>query len=127
MKYTTFEEMPVWKGAIRAAKIIYAITNSGKWSREFSLKDQIRRAACSISSNMAEGFEYDNINDFVRYLRIAKGSAGEVRSQLYLAESLGFIDSKELAEGNAVIFDLTRQLGGFLKFLKKHRESKESC
>ena len=125
MKYKTFEEMPIWIEAVRAAKVIYEITGCSKWSKEFSLKDQIRRAAYSVSSNIAEGFEYDNLNDFVRFLRIAKGSLGEVKSQLYLAEKLGFIGKEEFEKGYNTIGPLGKQLGGFIKYLKQYKDNKE--
>ncbi|MFH1074452.1 MAG: four helix bundle protein [Candidatus Firestonebacteria bacterium] len=126
MKYISFEQMPVWKESIYAARVIYGITCCGFWEKEYSLKDQIRRAAYSISSNIAEGFEYDNTKDFVRFLRIAKGSAGEAESQLYLARKLGFIGEKEFNEGIVVLQSLCKQLGGFIKYLKQNNEKKNA-
>ena len=119
MKYASFEKMPVWLGAVCAAQIIYEITNGEKWAKEYSLKDQIRRAVCSISSNIAEGAEYDNLSDFIRFLRIAKGSLGEVKSQLFLADNLGFVSREDLDKALEIMADLGRQLGGFLKYLKQ--------
>jgi len=120
MKYKSFEEMPVWEASIRAAKVIYDITGCRKWNNEFSLKDQIRRAVCSISSNIAEGFEYDNNGDFIRFLRIAKGSLGEVKSQLYLAESLGLLEKDDFNKGYDTMGTLGKQLGGFIKYMKQY-------
>ena len=111
--------MPVWKESISAARVIYGITCCESWKKEFSLKDQIRRAAYSISSNIAEGFEYDNPKDFIRFLRISKGSAGEAESQLHLARELGLIGDKEFNEGIPVLKSLCKQLGGFIKYLKQ--------
>jgi four helix bundle protein len=75
-----FEELEIWKGASGLAVEIYQITLYQNFNRDFSLRDQIRRSAISISSNIAEGFEYGNNKDFIRFLRYAKGSAGELRS-----------------------------------------------
>ena len=126
MKYKTFEEMPIWIEAIRASKVIYEITNCKAWSREYSLKEQIRRAVYSISSNIAEGFEYDNLGDFVRYLRMAKGSLGEVKSQLHLAQTLGFIGKTEFEKGYNEMGILGKQLGGFIKYIREYRATRST-
>lgn len=66
MNYKKFEELPVWQDSIRFAGIIYKITNDGLWGKDFGLRDQIRRAIVSVSSNIAEGFEKNNNNEFLR-------------------------------------------------------------
>jgi four helix bundle protein len=80
-----FEELEIWQRAVQIAIDIFHASEGGKLKNEYGVKDQIRRAAFSISSNIAEGFEYDSKNDFIRYLRFAKGSAGELRSQLFVS------------------------------------------
>lgn len=82
MTIRRFEDIQAWQEARVLASEIYRVTNSGDFARDFGLKDQIRRASVSVVSNIAEGFEKDSPREFVRFLRIAKGSAGEVRAQL---------------------------------------------
>ncbi len=88
-----FEDLKVWKEARSLTKEIYEMTKSGQWQSDRGLQDQIRRASVSIASNIAEGFERDNRNDFVHFLLIAKGSAVEVRTQLYRALDVGYISN----------------------------------
>ncbi len=72
-----FEDLKIWQEAIEVAVDVYGISGSGKLKNDFGAMDQIRRSATSISNNIAEGFEYNNNRDFIRYLRFAKGSCGE--------------------------------------------------
>lgn len=90
-----FEELTVWQKARELNSIIYSTTLN--W-RDYSLKDQICRAVVSISSNIAEGYERSSRDDFKRFLYIAKGSAAEVRSQLYLALDLKYIHKEQFNE-----------------------------
>ena len=78
-----FEDLEAWKKARETTKAIYAATSGGKFSRDFSLRDQIRSSAVSVMSNISEGFERGGDKEFRQFLAIAKGSAGEVKSQLY--------------------------------------------
>ncbi|MEL6445389.1 MAG: four helix bundle protein [Bacteroidota bacterium] len=93
--FKRFEDMEAWQAARRLVGEIYAATNTGAFQRDFSLRDQIRRAAISVPSNIAEGFERGSDRDFARFLLIAKGSAGEVRAQLYCALDLGYLSNEE--------------------------------
>jgi len=86
-----FEDIEAWKDARELTKLIYETWNSGDFSRDFGLRDQIRRASVSVMSNIAEGFERGGDNEFHHYLSLAKGSNGEVRSQLYVAFDAHFI------------------------------------
>ncbi|MBA3243078.1 MAG: four helix bundle protein [Acidobacteria bacterium] len=88
MKYTRFEELPVWQAAINLAIEIYQLTGNEKFRGQGSLRDQVERAAVSISNNVAEGFERGTTNELLSFLYIARGSAGEVRSMLCLIERL---------------------------------------
>lgn len=80
-----FEDLEAWKGARALTGSIYAVTGTGAFSRDFALRDQIRRASISIVSNIAEGFERDGDKEFLQFLSMAKGSCGEVRVQLSLS------------------------------------------
>lgn len=80
-----FEDIEAWKKGRELVNVIYAVSNKEPFTHDYGLKDQIRRAAVSVISNIAEGFERDTNPDFRRFLAIAKGSVGEVEAQLYVA------------------------------------------
>lgn len=80
MKIEKFEDLEIWNKAIDLCVEIYALSEKGSLSKNFSAKDQLKRAALSISNNIAEGFEYDNNKELIRFLKYSKGSTGEVRS-----------------------------------------------
>jgi len=86
MTYARFEALPVWKESIRLANSVYDMTENNGWKGSRSLRDQIERAALSISNNIAEGFERGTTNELLAFLYIARGSAGEVRSMLCFIE-----------------------------------------
>jgi four helix bundle protein len=89
MTYSRFEDLPVWKEAIRLANGVYDMTESKAWKGSRSLRDQIERATLSVSNNIAEGFERGTTNELLAFLYIARGSAGEVRSMLCFIELRG--------------------------------------
>ena len=93
MKFTRFEECEVWQMGRELVREVYSLTREGEFVKDFGLKDQIQRAAVSISSNVAEGYARRGNKEFVKFLWIAKGSAAEVQSQLYHAKDLGYIDA----------------------------------
>lgn len=88
MKYSRFEELPVWKDAIELAVRVYRFTTNDGFKGRYSLRDQLERAAVSISNNIAEGFERGTTQELLTFLYIARGSCGEVRSLLCLLERL---------------------------------------
>jgi four helix bundle protein len=92
MKYTRFEELPVWKAAIELAAQVYSLTDRPEFKSRYSLRDQIERAAVSVSNNIAEGFERGTTQELLTFLYIARGSCGEVRSMLCLLEALPVFD-----------------------------------
>lgn len=122
MKITRFEDLPIWKDSLKITKIIYDITSTTKLSKDFALRDQLRRAVISISSNIAEGFEKNNNNEFIRYLKIAKGSIGEVRNQVYIAHSIDYIDDSEFEKINKQLQNLANQVGAFITYLETARQ-----
>jgi four helix bundle protein len=89
MTYQRFEDLPVWKEAIRLAEKVYALTEDAAFQKQYSLRDQLERAAVSVSNNVAEGFERGTTPELLAFIYIARGSAGEVRSMLCLLERLG--------------------------------------
>ena len=94
-KIECFEDLFIWQKAVEYAKEIYLITNKKDLISDYGLKDQMRRAAVSISTNIAEGFERRSRKEYLNFLNIAKGSAGEMRSLIYVAFQIGYIDEKE--------------------------------
>ena len=92
---TTFEDLVVWQRAKALSVHIYKVTGRGPLARDLGLRTQIQRAAVSVMSNIAEGFERNSRAEFARFLAIARGSAGEVRSQVYLAHELGYIGGED--------------------------------
>lgn len=113
-----FEDIEAWRDARHLVKQIYEITNGGPFARDFGLRDQIRRAAVSTMSNIAEGFERGSNKDFVRFLFMAKASVGEVRSQLYTAVDLGYLEQGSADEIMGATQSVSRQIAGFIKYLK---------
>lgn len=118
MKIERFEDIEVWKLSRELIKSIYRITESDKFCRDFDLKRQIRRASISIISNISEGFERRSNKEFVQFLFIAKGSAGEVRSQLYIAYDLDYVSINDLEELKKRIEIISKSLSGFIKYLR---------
>lgn len=91
-KIEKFEDLDVWQNAIELSNTIYSILKDCK---DYSFKDQICRASVSVPSNIAEGFERQSNKEYIHFLYIAKGSAGEVRTQLLIALKLGFINEED--------------------------------
>ena len=108
--FKTFEEINAWQNARVLVKDVYAMTRCGDFSKDYGLRDQIQRAAVSICSNIAEGFERRGNKDFINFLWIAKGSSAEVCSQLYNARDLGYITEEKFKN----MYDSAKQIGGML-------------
>lgn len=112
MTYERFEDLPVWKAAIALAEKIYALTEKPLFKGKYSLRDQIERAALSVSNNIAEGFERGTTQELLTFLYISRGSAGEVRSMLCFLERLpAFLDLKsEISNLKSEVEGISRQL-----------------
>jgi four helix bundle protein len=113
-----FEDIEAWKGTRTLTKKIYEITGRPRFSRDFALRDQMRRAAVSVVSNIAEGFSRQTDQEFVQFLYIAKGSMSEVQSQLYVGLDLGYLDESEFSQCYAAADQVARLISGFIKYLK---------
>jgi four helix bundle protein len=117
-KIERFEDIEGWKRARVLTRQVYKTTNTGEFARDFGLRDQIRRACVSIMSNIAEGFERGGGDkEFARYLSIAKGSAGEVRAQLYVALDVGYLTQAEFDELTQLASEISRLLSAFMQYL----------
>ena len=114
-----FEDVEAWKQGRELTRRIYQITSQSKFTRDYALRDQIRRAAISITSNIAEGFDRGGNREFVQFLAIARGSASELKSQLYTALDAGYVDQKEFAELYQLAHSVVLLIGGFIKYLQQ--------
>ncbi|MEK7653484.1 MAG: four helix bundle protein [Patescibacteria group bacterium] len=114
MKIEKFEDIIAWK---KAGELSYTIYQNFKNCRDFSLRDQIQRAAVSIMNNVAEGFERRTNKDFKNFLFMAKGSCGEVRSILYLSFKLEYINSKQFKGSYDLSVEISKLLSGLIKTL----------
>ena len=102
-----FEDLIAWQKARNLTRAIYEITKIGEFAKDFGLRDQIRRAAASVMSNIAEGFDRGGRSEFHQFLVIAKGSCAELRSQLYIAKDIGYIDEQTFE----VLYEQTLETG----------------
>ena len=118
-KIKRFEEIESWKRARNLANEIYRLTSTGRFARDFGLKDQMRRASVSILSNIAEGFERGGDQEFLQFLAVAKGSCGELRAQLYVALDQNYCseDHFEILSGTAI--EVGQLISGLMKYLKQ--------
>ncbi len=107
-----FEDLLVWQKARLLTSHIYRLTSDGVFARDFGLRDQIRKASVSVMSNIAEGFERNSDNEFRRFLMIAKGSCGEVRSQLYVAFDAGYVSNDVMRSHQTLAHEVSRMIMG---------------
>jgi len=118
MKIERFEDIQSWQEAKKITVEIYKISGRNTF-RDFSLRDQIRRAAVSIMANIAEGFGRNSRKEFMRFLCIANGSALEVQSHLHVASELGYITREEFDRCYQHLHSISRLIGGFIHYLSK--------
>jgi len=117
--FTTFEEIAAWQKARQLTRELYKVTAVGPFARDYDLKNQTRRAAVSIMSNIAEGFERSGTGEFTQFLAMAKGSAGEVRSQLYVALDQNYLSEPVFARFVDQAAEVSRMIGGLMTYLRK--------
>lgn len=114
-----FEDIEAWKLAREVTRLIYNVSSSGNFSKDFALVNQIRRPSISILSNIAEGFERGGDKEFIQFLTVAKGSCGEVRAQLYVAYDQNYIDKEQYVLVHDKLIETSRMLSGLIKYLQK--------
>ena len=117
--FKSFEEIEGWKKGRELVRKIYETTGHGSFSKDYGLRDQIRRASVSVISNIAEGFERGGTKEFIQFLSVAKGSAGEVRSQLYVALDGGYLSQSQFEELSSLVSEVSRIISGLITYLKK--------
>jgi four helix bundle protein len=113
-----FEDLEIWKSARRLAKEIHRLTSEQQFSKDFRFRDQIRGAAMSVMSNIAEGYERSGNLEFIQFLYIAKGSCGEVRAQLYVAFDQSYIAQKNCEELAQAFKRLSIMISNLIEYLK---------
>ncbi len=112
------EDIDAWQEARALATEVYRLSSSGAWARDFGLRDQVRRAAVSVACNIAEGFARETSVEFNRFLAIARGSATEVKTQMYIALDLAYIDQATFDQIYAQADKICRMITGFMLYLK---------
>jgi four helix bundle protein len=115
--FQSFEEIEAWQKARQLTKEIYKVSNNNKFVRDFGLCDQIRRASSSIMSNIAEGFDRGGNKEFIQFLSIAKGSASEVKSHLYVALDQGYIEEDLFKRLHSLSDEIVRMIGALSVYL----------
>ena len=124
--FKKFEEIECWKKARELTRQIYKRSGKDGFARDFGLKDQIRRASVSVMSNIAEGYDRSGTAEFIHFLATAKGSAAEVRCQLYVALDQEYIEQSDFNELSELAAETGRMVGGLMKYLRSagHKGSK---
>lgn len=119
-----FEDLIAWQKARQLAAAIYRATSVGGFAKDFGLRDQIQRAAVSVVSNIAEGFERGSRSEFHQFLVVSKASAAEVRSQLYVALDVGYLDQPNFDTLMNQTCEVSKIIGGLRSSVQKQRDAK---
>jgi len=118
VKIERFEDIKAWQLAKDVVVEIYRISRHSQLVKDFALKEQIQKAAVSVMSNIAEGFERESRKEFIQFLIIARGSCAEVKSLLYLILELEFIDKIKFKELYNKLTEIAKMINGFIKYLR---------
>lgn len=121
----SFEDLIAWQKARRLTKAIYDVTRRDEFAKDYGLSGQIQRAAVSMMSNIAEGFERNRRAEFHQFLSVAKASCAEVRSQLYVALDVGYLTQTEFDELQAKANDVARVIGGQRQSVARQRDAQK--
>lgn len=121
-KIRTFEDLIAWQKAFELATLVYRASTVENFEKDFDLIRQIRRCSVSISSNIAEGYERNGNKEFLNFLTIAKGSCGELRSQLMFAKELGYLNPIKADELIAKSIEVSKIILGLIRYLKNNNQ-----
>jgi len=124
-KIERFEDLIAWQKARALTRVIYEVTRQGAFAKDFGLAGQIQRAAVSIMSNVAEGFERGGRGEFHQFLSTAKASCAELRSQLYVALDVGYLDQRKFDELLRQAEEVGRIIGGLRASIARQRMKKD--
>ena len=119
MTIQRFEDLEIWKEAREVSILVFKLTETDRFSKDFRFRDQIRASSGSVMDNIAEGFERDGNKEFKQFLSIAKGSCGETRSQLYRALDFGYLNQSEFDLMIEQTLRLSSKLSNFMNYLAK--------
>ena len=119
MEVKNFEDLEIWKDARLLTKAIYRLTQDVKFAKDYALRDQIRRAAVSVMSNITEGFERGGNQEFIQFLYVVKASCGEVRSHLYVALDQSYIAQKDCDDASKSFRRLSIMISNLIDYLKR--------
>ena len=122
MKFTRFEDIEIRQLSMELLKKIYTISNLWEFKSDYWLRDQIRRATTSISSNIVEGFERQNNNEFIRFLKIAKWSCWEVRNQIYASFYIWYINNEEFTQLKDMCIIISKKTSSLITYLEDTRK-----
>lgn len=122
MNYKKFEDLPCWQKARELCQAIFKIVNQSKFQKDYSLKDQVWRAAGSVMDNTAEGFDDGASREFIRFLGYAQRSCGEVQSQLYRALDCQYINESQFSDVYQLASECRKQIKGFRKYLRNYKK-----
>ncbi len=118
MKVTKFEDLEIWKESMKLVNEVYKLTDNPNFSKDFVLKEQIKKSAISIPSNISEGFERSSNIEFKRFLIIAKGSAGELRTQLTIALNQRYISKDQYQKIYQKVLTISGKIGNLITYLR---------
>ena len=119
----SFEEFEVYKKSLLLTKLVFELLNNKNFEKEFGLKDQMKRAVVSITNNIAEGSEYNNNRQFIRFLKYSKGSCAEVRNMLILSRELGFCNQNDIQISYDTSIEISQNISNFIKHLNSKLET----
>jgi four helix bundle protein len=122
LRVQRFEDLQVWQRSMDLAVAVYAVTRNGAVARDFAFSDQLHRAATSVPSNIAEGFDRGSRAEFHRFLSIAKGSCAELRTRLQLALRVGYLQEQPVAEMLQTTDEVSRMIGRLRATVANHRD-----
>jgi len=120
MNYKRFEELPCWNKARELCKAVFSCINQGEFRKDFSLRNQMWRAAGSTMDNIAEGFDDGSTREFIRFLGYSQRSCGEIQSQLYRALDCGYISQDRFQAIYEIASECRKQIKGFRKYLRDY-------
>ena len=126
MNYKRFEELPCWNKARELCQAIFEIINQGDFRKDFSLRDQIWRAAGSVMDNIAEGFDDGSPRELIRFLGYSQRSCSEVQSQLYRALDCKYVTQSQFDKVYELASECRKQIKGFRKYLRNYESKGES-
>lgn len=120
--FKKFEEIQAWQKAYEVTIDIYKITSEGQFSKDFGLRDQIRRASVSVMANIAEGHGRKSNIEFANFLNLARGSAAEVQSHLHVSAGIGYIDNADFDGLYSKVTEISRMLLSLAQYLREHND-----